>query len=237
MKRDILERLLAAKTAGTPVALVTDLTTGLQTLVFHDAVHGAFTLEEPRLGEVRCRLRQDRSGMMDDMAGDEDRLFVQIHNPPMRLFVVGAVHIAQALVPVARLTGYDVTVIDPRTAFASAERFPGVTLNTDWPDEALATLKPDGRTAVVVLTHDPKLDDPALVAALRSPAFYVGALGSKRTHAKRLDRLRDMGLSEAEVMRIRGPVGLSIGAVTPPEIALSIMAQITCARRGERHPC
>ncbi|MBP2300993.1 XdhC family protein [Azospirillum picis] len=238
MKREILDRLLAAKAAAMPVALVTDLNTGLQTLVYEDTAHGGFGLEADLLDEVRRRIRQDRSGLLTDPQ-DEDgfRLFVHVHNPAMRLLLVGAVHIAQALAPLAVLAGYDVTVIDPRSAFATEARFPGIKLNHAWPDEALAELKPDVRTAVVTLTHDPKLDDPALIAALRSPAFYVGALGSKRTHALRLDRLRDEGLSEAEVQHIRGPVGLSIGAVTPAEIAISIMAQITCVRRGENHPC
>lgn len=238
MKRDILDRLVAAKAAATPVAIVTDLNSGLQSLVLDDAVHGAFGLEPEILEEVRRRIRQDRSGVLTDPQ-DEDgfRLFVHVHNPAMRLLIVGAVHIAQALAPLAVLSGYDVTVIDPRGAFATEARFPGITLNHNWPDEGLTALAPDVRTAIVTLSHDPKLDDPALIAALRSPAFYVGALGSKRTHALRLDRLRDEGLSEAQVKRIRGPVGLSIGAVTPAEIALSILGQITCVRRGENHPC
>lgn len=238
MKRDILDRLVAAKAAATPVAVVTDLNSGLQSLVLDDAVHGAFGLEPEILDEVRRRVRQDRSGLLTDPQ-DEDgfRLFVHVHNPAMRLLIVGAVHIAQALAPLAVLSGYDVTVIDPRGAFATEARFPGIKLNHDWPDEGLTALAPDVRTAIVTLSHDPKLDDPALIAALRSPAFYVGALGSKRTHALRLDRLRDEGLSEAQVKRIRGPVGLSIGAVTPAEIALSILGQITCVRRGENHPC
>ncbi|RJF83826.1 xanthine dehydrogenase [Azospirillum cavernae] len=238
MKRDILDRLVAAKAAATPVAIVTDLNSGLQSLVLDDAVHGAFGLEPEILEEVRRRIRQDRSGVLTDPQ-DEDgfRLFVHVHNPAMRLLIVGAVHIAQALAPLAVLSGYDVTVIDPRGAFATEARFPGIKLNHDWPDEGLTALAPDVRTAIVTLSHDPKLDDPALIAALRSPAFYVGALGSKRTHALRLDRLRDEGLSEAQVKRIRGPVGLSIGAVTPAEIALSILGQITCVRRGENHPC
>lgn len=238
MKHEILDRLIAAKQAAVPVAVVTDLSSGLQSLVYDDAVHGGFGLESDILDEVRRRIRQDRSGLLTDPL-DEDgfRLFVHVHNPAMRLLIVGAVHIAQALAPLAALSGYDVTVIDPRGAFATEARFPGVKLNGLWPDEALTALKPDVRTAIVTLTHDPKLDDPALIAALRSPAFYVGALGSKRTHALRLDRLRDEGLSEPEVKRIRGPVGMSIGAVTPAEIAIAILAQITCVRRGENHPC
>lgn len=233
MKRDITERLLAAREAGRPVALVTDLSTGLQTLVYEDAVHGGFGLEDHLLAEVRERLRQDRSGLITDPDEDEDglRLFVQTHNPPLRLLVVGAVHIAQALAPLAALTGYAVTVIDPRGAFATESRFPGVSLHDAWPDEALTALKIDNRTAVVTLTHDPKLDDPALLVALRSAAFYVGSLGSKRTHAKRLERLKEQGVTDAELARIHAPVGRDIGAVTPAEIALSVMAQITAVRR------
>ena len=233
MKRDITERLLAARKAGRPVALVTDLGTGLQTLVYEDAVHGGFGLADDLLEEVRERLRQDRSGLVSDPEEEEDgvQLFVQTHNPPLRLLVVGAVHIAQALAPLAALTGYAVTVIDPRGSFATESRFPGVSLHDSWPDEALSALTIDNRTAVVTLTHDPKLDDPALLVALRSPAFYVGSLGSKRTHAKRLERLKEQGLTEAELARIHAPVGLDIGAVTPAEIALSVMAQITAVRR------
>ena len=143
------------------------------------------------------------------------------------LVVVGAVHIAQALLPMARACGYDPMLIDPRGAFGSAERFPGETILEDWPDEALAALAPDARMAVVTLTHDPTLDDPALRIALRSPAFYVGCLGSTRTHAKRLERLRAEGFTEAELARIHAPVGLDIGAKSPAEIALSVMAQVT----------
>ena len=232
MKRDIVERLLAARKTGLPVALVTDLNTGLQTLVYEDAIHGGFGLEDDLLAEVRERLRQDRSGLITDPE-DEDglRLFVQAHNPPLRLLVVGAVHIAQALAPLAALTGYAVTVIDPRGSFATESRFPGVSLHDAWPDEALSDLKIDSRTAVVTLTHDPKLDDPALLVALRSPAFYVGSLGSRRTHAKRLERVKEQGVTDAELARIHAPVGLDIGAVSPAEIALSVMAQITAVRR------
>lgn len=174
---------------------------------------------------IDARFRADRSGM------EEDGRFIAIHNPPLRLVIVGAVHIAQALVTLARTCGYDCTLIDPRSAFGSAARFPGETIVEDWPDEALATLAPDARTAIVTLTHDPKLDDPAIRFALRSPAFYLGCLGSTRTHAKRLDRLRDAGFTEAELARIHAPVGLDLGAKTPAEIAVSVMAQITLALR------
>ncbi|WP_395832160.1 XdhC family protein, partial [Elstera sp.] len=145
--------------------------------------------------------------------------------------LVGAVHIAQAVIPMAQALGYAVTVIDPRQAFATPERFPGIALSTDWPDEALDALKPDSRTAIVTLTHDPKLDDPALTAALKSDAFYIGALGSRKTHTSRLQRLTEAGFTDADLQRIQGPVGLAIGAKTQAEIALSILAQITAMRR------
>jgi xanthine dehydrogenase accessory factor len=158
--------------------------------------------------------------------------FLHAYNPPMRLIVVGAVHISQALVPMAAQMGLSVVVVDPRRSFATEERFPNVTIMTDWTDEAIEALAPDVRTAVVTLTHDPKLDDPALDIALKSPAFYIGALGSRRTHARRLDRLRELGHSEETLARIKGPVGLDIGAVTAPEIALSILAEFVAARRN-----
>lgn len=168
-----------------------------------------------------ARFRADRSGM------EEDGRFLAIHNPPLRLIVVGAVHIAQPLLSMARLCGYDPTLIDPREAFGSSARFPGETILSDWPDEAMAALAPDARTAVVTLTHDPKLDDPAIRAALASPCFYLGCLGSKKTHAKRLDRLAAAGIAPEAIARIHAPVGLDIGAKSPAEIAVSILAQIT----------
>ncbi len=158
--------------------------------------------------------------------------FLQPYAPSRRLVIVGAVHIAQALAPIAARTGLAVHVVDPRGAFATSERFPGVSVSQDWPDEALDALAPDSRTAIVTLTHDPKLDDPALDRALRSDAAYIGALGSRRTHASRLERLRALGHDDATLARIRGPVGLALGAVTAPEIAVSILAEIVAARRG-----
>jgi xanthine dehydrogenase accessory factor len=169
---------------------------------------------------VDARLRSDRSGM------EEDGRFIAVHNPPLRM-------IAQPLLAIARLAGYALTLIDPRAAFGSTDRFPGEVILDDWPDDALAALAPDARTAIVTLTHDPKLDDPAIRFALRSKVFYLGCLGSKKTHSKRVDRLRADGFSEAEIARIHAPVGLDIGAKTPAEIAVSIMAEITEAlRRG-----
>ncbi len=172
-----------------------------------------------------ARFRSDKSGMEDDGR------FIAIHNPPLRLIVVGAVHIAQPLVIMARACGYDPTLIDPRGTFGSAARFPGEVILEDWPDEAMASLGPDARTAIVTLTHDTKLDDPAIQAALASPCFYLGCLGSTRTHAKRLERLRAAGLDDAALSRIHAPVGLNIGAKTPAEIAVSVMAQITSVLR------
>ena len=168
-----------------------------------------------------ARFRADRSGM------EEDGRFLAIHNPPLRMIVIGAVHIAQALLPMARLAGYDPVLIDPRDAFGSDLRFPGETILDDWPDEALGALAPDARTAIVTLTHDPKLDDPAIAVALRSGCFYLGCLGSKKTHAKRLERLQAAGLTAEDIARIHAPVGLDIGARSPAEIALSILAQVT----------
>jgi xanthine dehydrogenase accessory factor len=179
-------------------------------------------LQGPEASEaLAARFRADRSGV------DEDGWFTAIHNPPLRMIVVGAVHIAQPLMTMARTCGYDPVLIDPRAAFGSDARFPGETILPDWPDEAVTALVPDARTAVVTLTHDPKLDDPAIRATLASTAFYLGCLGSTRTHAKRLDRLRAEGVPEAAIARIHAPVGLDIGAKSPAEIALSILAQIT----------
>lgn len=170
---------------------------------------------------IAARLRTDTSGI------EADGTFIAIHNPPLRLILVGAVHIAQPLVTMARLCGFDPVLIDPRSSFGADHRFPGERVIEDWPDEAMQALAPDARTAVVTLTHDPKLDDPALLQALTSPAFYIGCLGSTRTHTKRLDRLRAAGVTEEAIARIHAPVGLAIGAKTPGEIAVSIMAQIT----------
>ena len=205
---EVLDQLLADRAARRPVALLTNLETGDTELIYdHDA------------------LDEDRSRMAEGV-------FVQVHNPPPRLIIVGAVHISQPLARIAQLAGYAVTLVDPRGAFTGGGRFPGLTVIEQWPDDALAALNLDARCAVVTLTHDPKLDDPALTVALRSPAFYIGCLGSRRTHAKRLERLAELGFGEAEQARLHGPVGLHIGASSPAEIALSIMAEITQVRRA-----
>jgi xanthine dehydrogenase accessory factor len=173
-------------------------------------------------GQYEDRFRQDRSGFEAD-----GETFVAIHNPPLRLAVIGAVHIAQPLLQMARLAGYDVTLFDPRDSFAAAARFPGETVVSDWPDEALVAWAPDARSAVVTLTHDPKLDDPAIETALKSEVFYLGCLGSKRTHAKRVLRLEQAGFEATDIARIHGPVGLDIGAKSPAEIAIAILAELT----------
>jgi xanthine dehydrogenase accessory factor len=172
-----------------------------------------------------------------DLSGYDGAAFRAVHNPPLRLMVIGAVHVAQALLPMAALLGFDVTLIDPRDAFASETRFPGTEISRDRPDSALARLKPDARTAIVTLTHDPKLDDPGLAAALAGPAFYVGCLGSKKTHAARLERLAAAGVPAGSLARLHAPVGLPIGAKSPAEIALSILAEITLRlRKPETRP-
>ena len=219
----VLARLQAARAGGHAAVLATRLPSGEQWLLPDEDAPAVLR------GPAADALRADRSGTVQAEGGT---WFLHVYNPPLRLVVVGAVHIAQALAPMAARMGHAVVVADPRRAFATEERFPGLTVSTDWPDEALDALRPDGRTAIVTLTHDPKLDDPALDRALRSPAYYIGALGSRRTHAARLERLRALGHGEEALARIQGPVGLDIGAVTAPEIALSILAQVVAVRHG-----
>ena len=228
MKQDTLERLLEARAAKRPAALLRWLASR-PTRRWWSTARRCRT-RCPRRPATRSPTRSAATRARPCRPSDGP-LFIQVFNPPLRLLVVGAVHIAQALVPMASLTGYDVTVIDPRRAFASDARFPGVDVRQDWPDEALEELRPDARTAVVTLTHDPKLDDPALDLALRSDAFYIAALGSTRTHAARRERLAALGHDDAAIGRIHGPAGLSIGAVSPAEIALSVMAEMTRALR------
>ena len=228
MKLALLERLLATARTSAPIAVVTNLVTGAQALVSKNGSEGELALHSDDLSRVLTLLDDDRSGTLETAAG---LVFVEVWNPKPRLLVIGAVHTAQELVPLARSLGYEVTVIDPRTAFGTPTRFPNTTLRNDWPGEAVPALAPDRRTAILTLTHDPKIDDPALEAALRSEAFYIGALGSRRTHAKRVERLREAGFDDTAIGRIRGPVGLAIGAQTPGEIAISIIAEITAVLR------
>jgi xanthine dehydrogenase accessory factor len=206
MPEQVLEDLTIARDGRVPVAYVTGMKA--ERMLVQEGYEDRF--------------RMDRSGFEED-----GETFVAIHNPPLRLIIVGAVHIAQALVPMARIAGYDPLLIDPRESFASAERFPGETVLHEWPDEGVRAFGLDQRTALVLLTHDPKLDDPALEEALRSDVFYIGALGSTRTHAKRVERMKERGLSDEQIARIHGPIGLDIGAAGPSEIAVAILAQMT----------
>jgi xanthine dehydrogenase accessory factor len=223
MKLDILKTLNAERAARRAAIVVTEVDSGAQRLVKAKDVAG-----DPLKDLLEIHLRTGKSGMAETPQG---RVFLTVHVPPPRLVITGAVHISQALAPMARLLGYDVTVVDPRTAFASIERFPDVKVIAEWPDVALPPLNIDHYTAFVALTHDPKIDDPALTHALARDCFYIGALGSRKTHARRVERLKGQGISEATVARIHAPIGLAIGAISPPEIATSILAEITAALR------
>ncbi len=228
MKRALLDDLLAAQANGDPVAMVTRLPTGGQALVGLAGAQGDLRLDDDALAAVRVAIAADRSTTLQAAAG---RLFVHVFNPPLRLIVVGAVHIAEPLSRMAALADFGVTIVDPRRAFTVRRPFEDLGVLEEWPDEALETMGLDHRTAVVSLAHDPKIDDPALAVALRSPAFYIGALGSRKTHAARLLRLRRAGFGDADLDRVHGPVGLAIGALSPAEIAISIMAEVTQVRR------
>ena len=219
MKRESLEQLLAARANRQAVALITDLASGAQRIVPRgDAAN------DPLAEKLDEAFRFDQSGSHEGQ-------FINIHNPPLRLVIIGAVHIAQSVIPIAQQLGYDVTVIDPRGAFATGARFPGIQLHAEWPDEVIPRIGLDPRTALIALTHDPKIDDPSLDLALRSEAFYIGALGSKKTQSSRAQRLKDAGFSDEQLARIHGPIGLNIGAKGAPEIAVSIMAEMTRALR------
>lgn len=215
MKRETLNLLLSARANRQAVALITNIASGEQRIVTRAAA-----ANDPLAAHLEDAFRFDQSGMHDGH-------FINIHNPPLRLVIIGAVHIAQAVIPMAQQAGYDVIVIDPRGAFATGARFPGIALHVEWPDEIIAQIGLDARTAMIALTHDPKIDDPALFAALASELFYIGALGSKKTQSARAGRLKAKGFTEAQITRIHGPIGLSIGAKGAPEIAISIMAEMT----------
>lgn len=224
MKAATLQALLKARADKASTALVTDLESGAQTLIVDGVASGDIEPGPALMRFVEDALAADR-GMTADLRGQ--RYFIQIFNPPPRLIIVGAVHIGQVFSAMAALAGYEVIVVDPRGAFATEARFPKVTLNTEWPDDALEALDIDKRTAVVTLTHDPKLDDPALKVALSREPFYIGALGSKKTHAKRIERLTTAGVPKHALERIHAPVGLDIGAISPAEIAVSILGEMT----------
>ena len=224
MQLTTLKALNEARKNGKSALLFSDLDSGAETLTIEGEGSGDIEVTQ-EIKKAAERAQNEDRGRMLELEGR--RIFIQVFNPPRRLIIVGAVHISQPLVPIARLAGYAVTVIDPRGAWATPERFPDVDIDSRWPDEALENLKPDSRTAVVTLTHDPKLDDPALDVALRSNAFYIGALGGRKTAGKRQERLTEVGFGPDDFARIRGPVGLDIGAVSPAEIAVSIVGQIT----------
>jgi xanthine dehydrogenase accessory factor len=222
VKASVLHDVVAARRSREAIAVLTNLTDGTQRIVTR-----AMAAKDPVLDKA---FRFDKSGIEQTADGE---VFITIHNPKLRLVIIGAVLIAQGVIPMAEAAGYDVTVVDPRGAFATGARFPDVALHADWPDDVLPKLGLDARTAVLALTHDPKIDDPALRLTLKSEVFYIGALGSKKTQAARAERLQMAGFSETDLARIHGPIGLNIGAVGAAEIAISIMAEMTkCLRLG-----
>ena len=230
MKLDILATLNAEREARRAVILVTNVTSGKSRLV-----KAADVPKDPLRAALAERLRTGKSGIVETPEGPA---FFTVYVPAPQLVITGAVHISQVLAPIGKLLGYDVTIVDPRTAFASPERFPDVRVVAEWPDQALPPLNVDHYTAFVALTHDPKIDDPALLHALSRDCFYIGALGSRKTHARRLERLKQQGAGDNALSRIHAPIGLDIGAVSPAEIAVAIMAQITERLReeGEAEP-
>jgi xanthine dehydrogenase accessory factor len=225
MKLDILKALNAERAARRAAIVVTDVESDGQRLV-----KSADVAKDPLRAVLADHLRTGKSGMEETAEG---RVFLTVHVPAPQLVIIGAVHISQALAPIGKLLDYDVTIVDPRTAFASPERFPDVRVVAEWPDTALPPLNVDRYTAFVALTHDPKIDDPALLHALQRDCFYIGALGSRKTHARRLERLKAQGIGDAALARIHAPIGLDIGAVSPAEIAVAIMGQITERLREE----
>lgn len=226
MRVSLLSDLNAERAARRAAVLVTDVASGEQRLVREAEVEG-----DPLAQELQDSLRRAKSGLIER---DGRQSFLTVQTPPVRVFVIGAVHISQALAPMARGLDLDITIIDPRTAFATPERFPAVPVLAEWPDAVLPEIGIDPYTAVVALTHDPKIDDPALTAALRSESFYIGALGSRKTHERRVQRLTTSGFTDADLARIHAPIGLDIGAVSPAEIAVSILAEIVASLRKER---
>src|SRR5438552_15709779 len=223
MKLETLKTLNAESAARRAAVVVTNVATGKQRLV-----KAAEVARDPLKEVIEKHIRHGKSGMVEMPAG---KAFLTVHVPPPQLVITGAVHISQALAPIARLLGYDVTIVDPRTAFASIERFPDVKVIAEWPDVALPPLGIDRYTAFVALTHDPKIDDPALTYALARDCFYIGALGSKKTHARRIERLEAQGVGKEALARIHAPIGLAIGAVSPAEIAVAILGDIAARLR------
>jgi xanthine dehydrogenase accessory factor len=228
VKRQLLQKIVAAQADKRPVVLIRSLTGARQFLIDESDTAGHIEdMPEGLLRSGRVALRRDGASTVEI---EGEQYLLQTLSPPPRVIIVGAVHIAQQLIPMARMTGYDVQLIDPRTAFAVPERFPGVQLITGWPEEAMTRLSVDSRTAIVTLSHDPKIDEPALGVALKSAAFYIGALGSRKNHARRLERLAASGFDDNALQRIAGPIGLPLGGRSPAEIAVSILAQIIQSR-------
>ncbi|WP_243374658.1 XdhC family protein [Microvirga solisilvae] len=226
MRLSLLSALNAERAARRAAVLVTDIASGEQRLVREAEIAG-----DPLAQELEEKLRQGKSGLIEQGG---NQFFLTVQTPPVRLLVIGAVHISQALAPMAKGVDFDVTIVDPRTAFATPERFPDVPVLAEWPDEVLPRFGIDRYTAVVALTHDPKIDDPALGMALRSECFYIGALGSRKTHERRVQRLTDAGFTESDIARIHAPIGLDIGAISPAEIAVSILGEVVASLRKER---
>ena len=223
MRLDLLKQLNEARAARRPAVLVTDVASGQQRLVA-----GSELVDDPLAEALESALRAGKSGMVE--VGGRS-YFLTVQAPPVRLVVIGAVHISQALAPMAKLAGFDMTIVDPRTAFASPERFPDVRVIAEWPDVAVPPMQLDRYTAMALFTHDPKIDDPALVLALKAECFYIGALGSRKTHARRVERMVAQGFREADLARIHAPIGLDIGAISPAEIAVSVLGEIILALR------
>src|SRR5271166_6231851 len=228
MKLDILTALNAERAARRAAIVITNVESGKQRFV-----KAADAAKDPLRAVLAEHLRTGKSGMAETAEG---RVFLTVYVPEPQLVITGAVHISQALAPIGKLLNYDVTIVDPRTAFASPERFPDVKIVAEWPDVALPPLNVDRYTAFVALTHDPKIDDPALLHALSRDCFYIGALGSRKTHGRRVERLKAQGASDAALARIHAPIGLAIGAVSPPEIAVAILGQVTARLRLPAEP-
>src|ERR671927_479879 len=226
MQLSLLASLNAERAARRAAILVTDMSSGVQRLV-----HEADLSGDPIAPVLEERFRSGKSGTVE---ADGRQLFLNVQVPPVKAVVVGAVHISQALAPMAKNLDVDVTIIDPRTAFATPERFPDVPVVAEWPDAALPRLGLDRYSALLALTHDPKIDDPALIAGLKAECFYIGALGSKKTHARRVERLKEAGFGEAQIASIHAPIGLDIGAVSPAEIAVAILAELIATLRQDR---
>ncbi|MEW6452841.1 MAG: XdhC family protein [Pseudomonadota bacterium] len=227
MRLDILKQLNAERAARRAAIVVTNQDTGAQRLVL-----GKDAANDPLKSLLEKHLRSGKSGMEEETP--EGKVFLTVHVPSPKLVITGAVHISQALAPMGKLLGYDVTIVDPRTAFATQERFPDVKVVAEWPDVALPPIGVDKYTAFVALTHDPKIDDPGLDVALKSDCFYIGALGSRKTHARRVERLKkERGFTDNDIGRIHSPIGLDIGSVSPAEIAVAIIGEITAALRQE----